>query len=247
MSLSLLRLPASEPRSRSSYNAGQLFWPWRAGLAIVLCAAVPQLALAQVFQCTENGRKIFTDVPCAQGLPSTPMTLKNTPSQSGGLDTKIIWNRYPVTGRDYASLVRSLSANGPKGFHGLANWDISYQYTTVPSGSMCRFDSVRLTVKGEILMPKWTDEAAAPPSLRQRWADYYAALQQHEEGHVQHGKELAALVQEKFLGYGDMACGQAKAIAQSEFDRLYNNLKNRDKEYDQRTQHGATQGARFLP
>jgi predicted secreted Zn-dependent protease len=175
------------------------------------------------------------------------MTLKNMPSKSGGLDTKIIWNRYPVTGRDYASLVRSLSANGPKGFHGLANWDISYQYTTVPSGTMCRFDSVRLTVKGEILMPKWTDEAAAPPSLRQRWQDYYAALQQHEEGHVQHGNELAALVQEKFLGYGDMACGQAKAIAQSEFDRLYNNLKNRDKEYDQRTQHGATQGARFLP
>ena len=175
------------------------------------------------------------------------MTLKNTPSKSGGLDTKIIWNRYPVTGRDYASLVRSLSANGPKGFHGLANWDISYQYTTVPSGSMCRFDSVRLSVKGEILMPEWTDEDAASPTLRQRWQEYYAALQQHEEGHVQLGNELAVLVQEKFLGYGDMACGQAKAIAQSEFDRLYNNTKNRDKEYDQRTQHGATQGARFLP
>jgi predicted secreted Zn-dependent protease len=173
------------------------------------------------------------------------MKLQNTPSKSGGLDTKIIWNRYPVTGRDYDSLVRSLGANGPKGFHGVANWDISYQYTTVPSGTMCRFDSVRLSVKGEILMPKWTDEAAAPLTLRQRWQDYYAALQQHEEGHVQHGKELAALVQEKFLGYGDMACGQAKAIAQSEFDRLYNNMKNRDKEYDQRTQHGATQGARF--
>lgn len=211
----------------------------------LVCAVALNPALAQVFQCSDNGRKIFTDVPCAQGLPSTLMTLKNMPSKSGGLDTKIIWNRYPVTGRDYASLVRSLSANGPKGFHGVANWDISYQYTTVPSGSMCRFDSVRLSVKGEILMPKWTDEAAAPPPLRQRWQDYYAALQQHEEGHVQHGNELAALVQEKFLGYGDMACGQAKAIAQSEFDRLYNNLKNRDKEYDQRTQHGATQGARF--
>jgi predicted secreted Zn-dependent protease len=223
--------------------------PWRslAGALAFTFAAVPGAAMAQVFQCNDNGRKIFTDVPCPQGLPSTPMTLKNMPSKSAGLDTKIIWNRYPVTGRDYASLVRSLSANGPKGFHGVANWDISYQYTTVPSGNMCRFDSVRLSVKGEILMPKWTDEDSAPPTLRQRWQEYYAALQQHEEGHVQLGNELAVLVQEKFLGYGDMACGQAKAIAQSEFDRLYNNMKNRDKEYDQRTQHGATQGARFLP
>jgi predicted secreted Zn-dependent protease len=214
-------------------------------VAAVACAVAPHAASAQVYKCVDNGRIIFTEIPCAQGVPSTPMTLKNASPKSGGLDTKIIWNRYPVSGQDYASLVRSLSANGPKGFHGLSSWDISYQYTTVPAGNMCRFDTIRLTVKGEILMPKWTDEAAAPPTLRQRWQDYYAALQQHEEGHVQHGNELAALIQEKFLGYGDMACGQAKAIAQSEFDRLYNNLKNRDKEYDQRTQHGATQGARF--
>lgn len=221
--------------------------PWHLGVivAVAVCAVAPFAATAQVYKCVDNGRTIFTEIPCAQGVPSTPMTLKNASPKSGGLDTKIIWNRYPVSGQDYASLVRSLSANGPKGFHGLSSWDISYQYTTVPAGNMCRFDTIRLTVKGEILMPKWTDEAAAPPSLRQRWQDYYAALQQHEEGHVQHGNELAALIQEKFLGYGDMACGQAKAIAQSEFDRLYNNLKNRDKEYDQRTQHGATQGARF--
>jgi predicted secreted Zn-dependent protease len=214
-------------------------------LALVVCTLQPQLAQAQIHKCIVDGRTVYTDSPCATGAPSSTVTPKSMSSTSTALDTKIIWNRYPVSGKDYAGLVKSLAANGPKGFHGLASWDISYQYTTKPVGNMCRFDTIRLRVQGEILMPKWTDEDAAPPSLRQRWQDYYAALQQHEEGHVQHGNELAALIQEKFMGYGDMVCGQAKAIAQSEFDRLYNNLKNRDKEYDQRTQHGATQGARF--
>ncbi len=214
------------------------------GAALLACTAPLQLH-AQVHKCMVDGRTVFTDAPCAVGAPASTLNLKPMSSNQAAIDSKIIWNRYPVKGQDYASLVKSLSASGPKGFHGLASWNIAYKYTTRTEGNVCRFDSIRLSVQGEILMPKWTDEDTAPPALRQRWADYYAALQQHEEGHVQHGNELASLVQEKFLGYGDFACGQAKSIAQSEFDKLYNNLKNRDKEYDQRTQHGATQGARF--
>jgi predicted secreted Zn-dependent protease len=222
--------------------------PWlRAnGLGATLLACTASLQLhAQVHKCMAGGQTVYTDTPCALGAPASNFNLKPMSSNQAAIDSKIIWNRYPVKGQDYASLVKSLSTSGPKGFHGLASWNIAYKYTTRTQGNVCRFDSISLSVQGEILMPKWTDEDTAPPALRQRWADYYAALQQHEEGHVQHGNELASLVQEKFLAYGDFACGQAKSIAQSEFDKLYNNLKNRDKEYDQRTQHGATQGARF--
>ncbi len=239
----MLRLSESPPLSHTLERA----IPY--GMLALLGMALP--ASAQVFKCTEGERTVYTDAPCTSGVPAVSgapasnLKIKTMPSTSSAIDSKIIWNRYPVRGQDYASLVKSLSVNGPKGFHGLASWNIAYQYTTRPSGNACRFDSIRLVVQGEILMPKWTDEGTAAPALRQRWADYYAALQQHEEGHVQHGNELAALLQEKFMGYGDFACGQAKSIAQSEFDKLYNNLKNRDKEYDQRTQHGATQGARF--
>jgi predicted secreted Zn-dependent protease len=222
--------------------------------AIAVAAMLtPTSAAAQVRKCMVEGRTVYTDLPCATSEPIAVIknnsmqasTTTNSSSPAKGIDSKIIWNRYPVRGQDYASLVKSLAVNGPRGFHGLTSWNVTYQFTTRITGNVCRFDSIRLIVKGEILMPKWTDEDTAPPALRQRWADYYSALQQHEEGHLQHGNELAALVQEKFLGYGDFACDQGNAVAKNEFDKIYLNLKNRDKEYDVRTQHGATQGARF--
>jgi predicted secreted Zn-dependent protease len=214
-------------------------------LPVVLCSGLPFAVTAQVHKCTEAGRTVYTDAPCTSGVAPNFSGIKSVPKTSSALETQIIWNRYPVKGNSYDSLVRSLAANGPKGYHGMAAWNISYHHTVIPEGKLRRFDNVRLKIVGEILMPKWTDEATAPPALQQRWQAYYAALQQHEEGHVQHGNELAALVREKFFGVTDFACNQAEAVAKAEFDRVYNNLKLRDKEYDARTQHGATQGARF--
>jgi hypothetical protein len=40
-----------------------------------------------------------------------------------------------------------------------------------------------------------------------------------------------------------MTCDRLKTLARDESQRLYANLKARDKEYDARTNHGATQGA----
>ncbi len=173
------------------------------------------------------------------------MRLKHLNPYCAPIDSQIIRNNYPVHGQDYASLVQSLRASGPEGFHGSASWNVTYQYTTKRVGNACRFETIRLIVKAEILMPLWADADTAPAGLRERWQAYHAALQQHEEGHVQHGQELASLVHEKFLSYGELACNQTQEIAQNAFDKLYENLKNRDQEYDLRTQHGASQGARF--
>jgi predicted secreted Zn-dependent protease len=214
-------------------------------LPVVLCGALPMAAQAQVHKCTEAGRTVYTDTPCTSTVAPNFSGVKSVPQSSSSLETQIIWNRYPVKGKSYESVLRSLAANGPKGYHGLAGWSVTYHYTVKMEGTLCRFDNVRLKIVGEILLPKWTDEAAAPAALQQRWQGYYAALQQHEEGHVQHGNELAALVREKFFGVSDFACAQAETVAKAEFDRVYTSLKSRDKEYDARTQHGATQGASF--
>jgi predicted secreted Zn-dependent protease len=214
-------------------------------LPVVLCSGLPFAVTAQVHKCTEAGRTVYTDAPCASSAAPNFAGIKSGPKNSSALETQIIWNHYPVKGNSYESLMKSLAVNGPKGFHGVAGWNFSYSHTVKPEGKLCRFDNVRLKIVGEILMPKWTDESAAPAALQQRWQGYYAALRQHEEGHVQHGNELAALVREKFFGVSDFPCAQAEAVAKAEFDRVYTSLKNRDKEYDARTQHGATQSASF--
>jgi predicted secreted Zn-dependent protease len=203
-------------------------------------------ASAEIYQCTIQNQRIYSDQPCDKNKTNTltSIAIKAVPRSS--IDKQIAWNYYAVQGKDYASLLRSLAANGPKGFHGLAKWNVTYKYTTKAQDAVCRFDTVDVIVRGEVLMPKWVDEAQAPPDLQYRWQNYYSALKRHEEGHVQNGTELALLVREKFLGLGTFACSQAPSIAQKEFDQIYSFHKERDKKYDERTEHGATQGAKFF-
>jgi predicted secreted Zn-dependent protease len=210
---------------------------------LLLCAAATG-SHAQTYRCERDGRIAFSDRPCEAGAKSTRKDY-SAAGASGVLDLDVAVKHYTVQGRDYPSLLASLNANGPRGYHGIAGWKVGYQYTTKQRRDACQIDSVRVKITGEILMPRWADEQSAPQALQRRWSDYYAALKLHEDGHIQHGRELALLMKEKLMGLGAVPCDRTKGLAQAEFQRLYGNLSARDQEYDARTNHGATQGARF--
>jgi len=215
--------------------------------AFIVCPlllAVANGVQAQVYRCERDGKIAFSDRPCETGSRASQKAYA-TSLASGALDLQIAVARYAIQGRDYDSLSRSLRANGPKGFHGFANWNVSYEYTTKRHRDGCQIATVRTKVSGEILMPQWADEQAAPLELQRRWSDYYGALKRHEDGHIQHGRELAQLVNERLMGLGVVPCNQLRVLTQGEFQRLYGNLKARDQEYDARTNHGETQGAVF--
>jgi predicted secreted Zn-dependent protease len=215
----------------------------------VMTAFVRQVSAQTVNRCEHNGRTVYSQFPCEQKQKSTQVDIKLKDQANSRLTSNLIWKTYDVTGLNYAALITSMGTHGPKvdgkSFHGLAKWHVKYNFTTKQAGRQCRFSSVDFTIDGEVLMPRWLDEVKAPADLRQRWTAYYAALKTHEEGHIQNGRELALLVRERFLGMGDMDCDQSQNIAQTEFNRIYNNIKDRDKDYDRRTQHGATQGASY--
>ncbi|MDH4215816.1 MAG: DUF922 domain-containing protein [Gallionella sp.] len=201
-------------------------------------------AQAQVYRCEREGKIAFSDQRCEAGAKETRKAYA-TSDANGVLDMQIAVTYYEVKGYDYDSLTRSLRASGPKGYHGLASWNVNYEFTSKRHRDACQIDMVLVKVSGEILMPRWTDEPSATLELQRRWSDHYAALKRHEDGHVQHGRELALMVKERLMGLGALPCDQIRALAQEEFQRLYDNLKGRDQEYDIRTNHGATQGAQF--
>jgi predicted secreted Zn-dependent protease len=211
------------------------------GVLLALAAGVAQ---GQIYRCERDGSVAYSDRPCETGAKSSAKSYAAI-GPTGALDLQVNVVHYDVRGLDYPSLVRSLRANGPQGFHGLARWSVTFDNSMEPRGEDCAISAVRVRVTGEILMPRWVDAAAAPLDLQRRWSDHYAALQRHEDGHIQHGRELALLVKERLMGLGVMACDRLKALARDESQRLYENLKARDKEYDARTNHGATQGASF--
>jgi predicted secreted Zn-dependent protease len=210
-------------------------------LALLLAAGA---AHGQIYRCEREGSVAYSDRPCEPGAKSSAKTYA-VAGPTGALDLQVGIVYYDVRGLDHPALFRSLRANGPKGFHGLAKWSVAFENSTEPRGDDCAISTVHVRVTGEILMPRWVDAAAAPLDLKRRWDDYYAALQRHEEGHIQHGRELALLVKERLMGLGVMACDRLKSLARDESQQLYDNLKARDKQYDVRTNHGATQGASF--
>ncbi len=199
---------------------------------------------AQIYRCEHGGKISYSDQTCEAGAKSTKKAYSPS-TASGTLDLQVVVTNYAVAGQDYESLLNSMNVNGPKGFHGLASWKIRKEFATTTAKDGCRITTVRLTVTGEILMPLWGDKSTAPADLQQRWARYYDALKVHEDGHIQNGKELGVLVKERLMSLGTLPCERLPEIAEREYQRVYGNLRSRDKEYDVRTNHGATQGARF--
>jgi predicted secreted Zn-dependent protease len=210
------------------------------GCLVLLASA--DAVRAQVYRCEREGRTAFSDRPCEQGAKASQKAYAAASGASSVLDLQIAVTHYDVEGRDRASLARSMKAHGPKGFHGFANWNVGYDYTTRPNRDGCEFATVRLKVSGEVLMPRWTGAASASPAMQQHWNEFYAALKRHEDGHIQHGRELALLVNERLMGMGVVPCDRVRELSQHEFQRLYDNLKSRDRDYDARTNHGRNQG-----
>jgi predicted secreted Zn-dependent protease len=214
------------------------------GPVLALCL-VAGSAWGQVHRCEVGGRLTYSDQPCEADAKASTFVPRVSPRVDAALDLQVQVKHYEVQGNDRESLLLSLKMRGPQGFHGLAQWKLRYAFTSQKRAALCQIDSVRVSVEGEILMPRWRDEARAAPALRQRWADYIVALKQHEDGHIDHGRELALSVRQGLLALGPRPCDQLVVQAQREFDRLQGNAKDRDRDYDARTQHGATQGARF--
>ena len=217
-------------------------------LARVACSTslllLANVSVAQVLRCETAGRTTYSDRAC-EADAAVKVLPPVDPGPQGTLDLQVKVRHYEVHGHDRESLHRSLKEKGPQGYHGLAQWKVAYRYTTQRLGVNCQIDRVHVTLDGDILMPRWRNEAQGSAELRQRWAHYYRALKRHEDGHIDHGRELALLVKERLLGLGSRPCERMSGLAQDAFNRLYNNLKSRDKAYDERTGHGMEQGVRL--
>ena len=194
------------------------------------------LTWAQIYKCDKAGQAEFSDKPCAGG--GKPVKLQSAGGAQGEIDFQVITRHYPVTGENVASAYRSLRARGPGGFAGWARWKVDYQYSSKAAPMGCVITTVTIRIESEIMMPEWQEEKNASMSDQASWRAMYSQLNRHEDGHVQHGREFAILLKERLLGIGAVPCGQLQTRTQQEYQLLYDNLKNRDAEYDRRTDHG---------
>ena len=83
-----------------------------------------------------------------------------------------------------------------------------------------------------------------PAEAKDVLADYLSASQQHELGHFELAKDAAERIDAAIRAQPAMpGCKLLEAAANERGNRLLEEVRHKEKQYDADTQHGKTQGA----
>lgn len=156
---------------------------------------------------------------------------------------------YPVHADPAQSLREALNAATPitvngRRFHGYTRWYVrwTFRWQREASGS-CRITEVTTRLTTEVQLP---DLRRATPAQQARFDRYLPALSQHEQGHVQLGRDAAHAIDAAIAALPAASdCATLERGANALGHALLQEHVEREKRYDATTGHGATQGARL--
>lgn len=160
-------------------------------------------------------------------------------------------NYYSVTGATLGELHRSLDQNRPwkdatNNIHGWTDWRVTWRYKFAETDNGCRLENFSTRTVLTITLPRWIPPTNATRTLRDTWVRYITALQQHEFGHGRVALAAAAELHKRIKAIPqESTCDSLKQKINDTCERVIDEYKTRDRQYDERTNHGATQGARL--
>jgi len=171
-----------------------------------------------------------------------------------GAQNVVYWttNYYAVTGATIREIQRSLHHARPwkdtSGTDGQTAWRVDWTFNLTAAASSCRCAAFSTTTTIVVTLPRWNAPTNALPEARQAWERYSTALGKHEAGHVHFAFAAANEVHKRIGELGVQSdCDGLKQTINDVGQRVVDDFRRREKEYDRQTQHGATQGARFPP
>ena len=154
---------------------------------------------------------------------------------------------YEVRGTTAEALLASMNAYQPSTNHASTEWRIDWncEYLLKPGECILRSFSTRVRVR--YTLPKWVDLQRADKALQGEWKRYLGALGLHESGHAGFGnaaaKEMVRLVNSSEWRAPDRK--ELEARIDEACDNVLREFIAREVTYDEKTDHGRTQGARL--
>jgi predicted secreted Zn-dependent protease len=158
------------------------------------------------------------------------------------LDASEAFEPYVVTGNSANQIRQSINQNRGMDYDAYTGWELRWSFGD------CAGNGLVVTVDVTYVYPEWEPSANASPELTESWDTYMDALFCHEYGHAKHGLDCANEVFTALSAIdagGD--CNAQQAEADAAFDDILADCNERDVEYDEETDHGATMGAVFPP
>lgn len=159
---------------------------------------------------------------------------------------------YDVDGASSKEIREHLNRSGPTNgyehhhFDAVTHWSVRWQFTSKRTGAGCEVASVSTAVDVTYSFPRLSSGSSAPADVRHAFARYLERLLVHEKGHAKNGIDIARRIEAGIRGLpAAPTCETLNEIANSLGHSLIKEANRLDIEYDARTDHGRTQGARF--
>ena len=100
--------------------------------------------------------------------------------------------------------------------------------------------AARVTVDQVVELPGWTDKSQATKNQQAEWDRFYAAITEHEAGHVSTDKT-------SFAGAHSKMVGKAPSDGDQAMDKVEVKATTDNATYDTSTDHGLNQGTGINP
>ena len=183
-------------------------------------------------------------------------TLPAADRAGGKLTVKREIQFYDIRGRTLNDLRKAMATQGPLNsdgktrFDGRTDWTLqwTYKWDSKPAkqAGLYRLSEWTVDVKSSIIFPRWVELDEANPLEQRRWKIYLARLKLHENGHAKLAELAGDAANKAFANikvYPSSAkLKEAVRLKAQEILKLHRAM---DQEYDQKTDHGKKQGARF--
>ena len=155
---------------------------------------------------------------------------------------------YTVAGKTPQQIRRSIEIRGPKGdggraFHASTRWKVEWAYRWIESNRRCKLNQPQVSLKINMLLPKLATNVQLSAERQAEWDRYAQALLEHEQQHRDYAIAAARELQSALQTLnGWHPCGQLEDQVNDKADRVLDKYERLEREFDQRTDHGAKDG-----
>jgi predicted secreted Zn-dependent protease len=162
------------------------------------------------------------------------------------VDTKY-YSIYGVTANELRHEMNTKSSIKQSGnnYDAFTSWYVNWRFNWSENNGQCFMTNVKSTVKVKFILPKWENSNSATVNLKERWAHYYNALINHENGHKVFGINAAKEVEERLSTLSANNCSNLEDKANSLGKNIIDKYIALEKKYDKNTNHGIKNGAVF--
>jgi len=153
---------------------------------------------------------------------------------------------YQVEGSSLEEIHASLRERGPRDERGRSrfaytDWTIEWNWGTTPAKRVA-LESLRVQCSATIKLPKLAVTPNTPLTVIRSWHEFLEKTRAHEMRHLEHVSRGAARIPERLkvveARRGKLSPKQANAVV----SRVVEEIREFDRAYDRRTNHGYTEG-----